>query len=144
MNKFKVGQRVKIKATEKEGKILEIDDVDIDENGSSYSCYNVFFPDGANHFFTVHDLEEFKPILKEKEREYLKNIIKPYKNDIGYITKEKLYKNKNSDIDYIRIHINTTSVLNDYDIKLPPFFSGDMYTNMHIFKKYKAYELDLL
>ena len=64
MNKFKVGQRVKIKATGKQGEILDIDqDDDINCYGSTNSNYYVSFKNNDSlyyYFFTVHDLEEVK------------------------------------------------------------------------------------
>lgn len=134
MNKFKVGQTVKIKVTGKEGKILEIDDVDIDKEGRSFSCYNVFFPDGANNFFTVHDLEEVKVILTAKEKEYLSNIIKPFRDKVEDIEKYSVCLG-------IPEEFIVISIKNSFSINLPYFKQNALYQNM---KPYKAYTLEEL
>ena len=41
MNKFKVGQRVKIIRTGKIGKIAELDNEDFDKEGRSNNCYGI-------------------------------------------------------------------------------------------------------
>lgn len=66
MNKFKEGQKIKIKATQNIGEILEIHDDDINNDGASCWSYYVEFVDNDStkrRFFTVHDLEEVKDIL---------------------------------------------------------------------------------
>lgn len=72
MNKFKIGQRVKIKATGNIGEILDIDeDADINCYGSTNSNYYVSFKNNDSlyyYFFTVHDLEEAKEILDAEEK----------------------------------------------------------------------------
>lgn len=133
MNKFKVGQKVKIKVTGKEGKILGIDDVDIDKDGRSFSCYNVFFPDGANNFFTVHDLEE-EVILTAKEKEYLSNIIKPFRSRVENIEKFDCCFNMESIAIYIKDFV---------PINLPDFKKNTMYQNMKLDKMYTLEELGL-
>ena len=61
MNKFKVGQRVKIKATGNIGKILEVNSADISPNGFSNQCY--YIKAGRYYFYyTVHDLEEVEEV----------------------------------------------------------------------------------
>ena len=135
MNKFKVGQTVKIKVTGKEGKILEIDDADIDKDGRSFSCYNVFFPDGANNFFTVHNLEEVKVILTAKEKEYLSNITKPFRGSVENI--EKCDSNiSHGEHIVIRIKNNTP-------IFLPDFKKNTLYQNMETYVDYTLEELGL-
>ena len=67
MNKFKVGQRVKIKATGNIGEILDVNSVDISPNGFSNQCY--YIKAGGYYFhYTVHDLEEVKDILDSGEK----------------------------------------------------------------------------
>lgn len=68
MNKFKVGQRVKIIRTGKIGKIAELDNEDFDTEGRSNCCYGVKYKGWRySYWFTVHDLEEVKDILTAKE-----------------------------------------------------------------------------
>ena len=88
MNKFKVGQKVKIIRTGKIGKIAEVDNEDFDEEGRSNNCYGVRYKGWRySYWFTVHDLEEVKDILTAKEKEYLSNIIKPFRNKVENIKK---------------------------------------------------------
>lgn len=140
MNKFKVGQRVKIKVTGKQGKILDIaGDVDIDSYGSSKINYYVSFENNGlfrRMFFTVHDLEEVKDILDKEEKEYLSNVIKPFKNKVESI--KKLEYEGNRQKEFIMI-----SIENDYPINLPNFKQNTMYKNMGINKEYTLEELGL-
>ena len=140
MNKFRVGQRVKIKATGKEGRILDIDeDVDIDHYGSTNLSYYVSFENNNSiieRFFTVHDLEEVKDILDKKEKEYLSNVIKPFKNKVANIEKSEY------NIDRLKEFI-TINIENDYEINLPNFKKNTMYKNMKINKQYTLEELGL-
>ena len=71
MNIFKVGQKVKIIRTGKEGKITIVGDNDFNKNGWTNRCYQVALEGGEVYWFTVHDLELIKEILDEKEKEYL-------------------------------------------------------------------------
>ena len=88
MNKFKVGQRVKIIRTGKIGEIAELDNEDFDTEGRSNNCYRVRYKGWRySYWFTVHDLEEVKDILTVKEKEYLSNIIKPFRDKVENIKK---------------------------------------------------------
>lgn len=69
-------------------------------------------------------------ILDDEEKEYLKAVIKPFKNKISYIKKES---SLNRNFEYIKF-----STENDYTI-LPKFKFGTMYKNM---KNNKAYTLE--
>lgn len=71
-------------------------------------------------------------ILDDKEKEYLKAVIKPFKKKISYIKKES---SLNRNFEYIKF-----SIENDYTI-LPKFKFGTMYKNM---KNNKAYTLEEL
>lgn len=140
MNKFKVGQTVKIKATGKQGKILDVDqDDDINCYGSTNSNYYVSFKNNDSlyfYFFTVHDLEEVKDILDSEEREYLSNIIKPFRDNVTDIEKFENYRDRQKE--YITIYIK-----NDFAINLPNFKKNTMYKNMEINKAYTLEELGL-
>ena len=143
MNKFKVGQRVKIKATGKQGKILDVDqDDDINCYGLTNLNYYVSFKNNDSlyyYFFTVHDLEEVKDILDLEEKEYLSNVIKPFKHKVKGIRKSEICDNKDNQIkEYIEIHIE-----NDYPINLPNFKKNTIYKNMEIDKAYTLEELGL-
>ena len=133
MNKFKLGQKVKIIRTGKVGKIIMIDNGDFHENGWSRSCYKVLIEGGDVYWFTVHDLELIKEILDEKEKEYLGNVIKPFRDRVTYIKKIR------KDIqEYISINIK-----NDLPITLPHFFEYTMYKGMNIGRAYTLSELGL-
>lgn len=140
MNKFKVGQRVKIKATGKQGEILDIDeDADINCYGSTNSNYYVSFKNNDSlyyYFFTVHDLEEVKEILDAEEKEYLGNVIKPFRDKVTKI--KKFENNRDRQKEYITIYIK-----NDYAITLPNFKKNTMYQNIELDKMYTLEELGL-
>ena len=133
MNKFKTGQKVKIIRTEKIGKITEIDNDDYSKCGWSNRCYEVSVKNGYEYWVTVHDIELIKEILDEKEKEYLNNIIKPFRNRVTYIEKRKW-----QDSEYIKIGIK-----NDVNIDLPNFEKGKMYQGMESDKNYTLSELGL-
>lgn len=137
MNKFKLGQRVKIIRTGKIGKIAELDNEDFDTEGRSNSCYGVRYKGWRySYWFTVHDLEEVKDILTAKEKEYLSNIIKPFRDKVTKI--EKFEDSRDRQKKYITIYIK-----DDFAINLPNFKKNTMYKNMEINKVYTLEELGL-
>lgn len=147
MNKFKVGQRVKIKATGKQGKILDVDqDDDINCYGSTNLNYYVSFKnnDSLYHcFFTVHDLEEVKDILNKKEKRYLSNVIKPFKSSVTSIAK-RYVNHCGSKGQYIEIKVKNIRYTFAKDLfYLPEFKQNTMYKNMEINKEYTLEELGL-
>ena len=133
MNKFKTGQKVKIIRTGKEGEIIFVDNSedDFSEYGWTNHCYKVALKNEDYYWFTVHDLELIKEILDEKEKEYLNNVIKPFKNKVIFIQKDSSRFG-----DFIKIGIK-----NDIDINLPFFEKGKMYKGMELDKKYTLTEL---
>lgn len=74
-------------------------------------------------------------ILDNKEKEYLKNIIKPFKNRVQRIVK---YKRIMKDKEYIEIVTNE-----DYPVMLPDFDLNVMYKGMEKNKGYTLEELGL-
>lgn len=74
-----------------------------------------------------------KEILDEEEREYLTNVIKPFKNRVKCISKENTY---------IRNYYILIDLDND-DIALPIFSNKTMYKGMEEEKKYTLEELGL-
>lgn len=138
MNKFKVGQRVKIKATGNVGEILDIDeDADINCYGSTNKNYYVSFKNNDSlyyYFFTVHDLEEVKDILDKEEKEYLSNIIKPFRDKVENIKKYDCA---------IGIENIVILIKNSIPIYLPNFEKDTMYRNMELYKNYTLEELGL-
>lgn len=147
MNKFKVGQRVKIKATGKQGKILDVDqDDDINCYGSTNLNYYVSFKNNNSlyyYFFTVHDLEEVKDILDKEEKEYLSNIIKPFRDRVNLIRKSD--SKLADDIYYKVIEISIKSLIPywENEVIVLPVFKSNLYSDMEIGKEYTLEELGL-
>ena len=89
-----------------------------------------------------------KPILDDVEKEYLGNIIKPFRNRILYIAKSetvKTYDNPNPKI-YECIYImykDSTKKRNPYYMGFPCFEKGTMYKGMELDKEYTLEELGL-
>lgn len=77
-------------------------------------------------------------ILDEKEKEYLSNVIKPFRNRIKYISVDK-YGNDCM----IKIALNHYTKTYDDTILLPDFEKGSMYKRMEIGKEYTLKELGL-
>lgn len=72
-----------------------------------------------------------KPILTDKEKEYLGAVIKPFRKRIEFIAKYELKEEK----EYIDISL-------DYDmIDLPIFKKGTMYKGMEVGKRYTLEDL---
>lgn len=71
-------------------------------------------------------------ILDKKEKEYLENVLRPFKDRVVYILKRN-----ETDGERIKIHL-------DYDyFSLPYFEKGTMYKGMKLDKQYKLKELEL-
>lgn len=80
-----------------------------------------------------------KPILDDIEKEYLSNIIKPFRNRVFYIRKYYF-----SSDEFIEICVNYYQGNDDYlSFELPLFKKGTMYTGMQIGKRYTVEELGL-
>ena len=82
-----------------------------------------------------------KQILNEKEKEYLSNVIKPFRNRVMYVIKRK-----NSNSEYIAIHLEHytgKSCRTDVAIVLPEFEKETMYNGMDPDQEYTLDELDL-
>lgn len=84
--------------------------------------------------FIAKIVKEKKEILDKVEKEYLSDVIKPFKKRIKFIRLEKCFTEK------VYVHIR----LNNYGfISFPMFERGTMYKNMEIGKKYTLKELGL-
>lgn len=78
-----------------------------------------------------------KPVLDEKEREYLSHIIKPFRKNVLYIS--KIEKGYEADTCFIAIELNGCERIN-----LPYFnIKSGMYAGMQPFVKYSLEELGL-
>ena len=86
-------------------------------------------------FFNSHYTEIFlsKPILDEKEREYLSAVIRPWRNRVTSITKVRVY----SKGFFLVIR------LEDSDSSWLPYFKGGMYEGMETNREYTLKELNL-
>ena len=78
--------------------------------------------------------ESPKPTLDQKEKEYLEAVIRPFKNRVCKISKEKL----NCGIFFIKI-----SVDEEWDIDLPTHRTDTEYKGMKLNKEYTLDELGL-
>ena len=83
------------------------------------------------------DYEEIKSVLNEKEKEYLKAVIKPFRDRVESI--EKLATSDN-DYEYLEIWLQ-----NDVDDNMlfPLFLRGTMYKGMKQNREYTLEELEL-
>lgn len=92
----------------------------------------------------MKEINEYnEPILTDSERDYLKAVIKPFKDRVNFIVKlcGSIRDNK---IEYLMIYID--SLLNYVDtevISFPYFIKGSKYVNMEEDKKYTLKELGL-
>ena len=80
-----------------------------------------------------------KPALNDDEKEYLGNVIKPFRNRVIYITKNECTLGEYLEI-YLRHYDDGCS---SYSIVLPYFKKGTMYNGMELYKEYTLYELGL-
>ena len=76
--------------------------------------------------------EIVKPILDEKEKEYLSAVVKPFRDEVKHIS-----KNRYDGEEWIQIRTKSGLAL------LPPFKEGLMYNSMEAGKEYSVKELDI-
>ena len=80
-----------------------------------------------------------EPVLNDAEKEYLSNVIKPFKNRVIYITKSVYILGE-----YLEINLrHYNDGCSGYSIVLPYFKKGTMYKGMELDKEYTLYELGL-
>lgn len=82
-----------------------------------------------------------EPILTKEEKEYLSNVIKPFKNRVAYIIKYTNLCALNEE--YIQICVKSYDTEMDEDINLPIFVKGSMYKNMKKVHRYSLKEIGL-
>lgn len=87
----------------------------------------------------MKEIEEYnEPILTDSERDYLKAVIKPFKDRVNYIMKVE------NDAEYLMIGVNSiTDYLDIETISLPYFTKGSKYVNMEWDRRYTLKELGL-
>lgn len=92
--------------------------------------------------YTSNSWEIYKEkILTDEEKEYISNVIKPFKNRVCYIIKYTNLCALNEE--YIQICVKSYNNELDEDINLPIFVEGSMYKNMKKVHRYSLKELDL-
>lgn len=82
-----------------------------------------------------------KSILNKSEKEYLNQVIKPFKNKVLYIVKDRLLLNSSKNV-FIQICVKSYISMHEY-ISLPTFISDTMYKNMELGYQYSLKELGL-
>ena len=96
--------------------------------------------------YTSNSWEIYKEkILTDEEKEYLNNVIKPFKNKVISIVKKKSRLLSNKSLSFIQINIkcfNDVSIWYE-TISLPTFVKGSMYKNMKADYEYTVEDLDL-
>ena len=85
-----------------------------------------------------------KPILNEKEKDYLSAVIKPFKDKVRAIVKynDVDYDNYSFIVIIVKQSIEGDDITNE-GISLPVFKKGTMYNGMEIYKDYTLEELGL-
>lgn len=103
--------------------------------------------DSQRYFKTVKDFVDFLslPVEEEKldnvEKRYIKDFIRPFRDDITYIKKIPIYTYTQRE----QIQIGYKYVYNDSvaTISLPPFLKNSMYKGMKLNKEYTLEELGI-
>ena len=75
------------------------------------------------------------PVLDVVEKRYLKNVIRPFKDQCRYVKK---YETAGTDYEWIYINLSSNG-----SIALPGFSKGTMYKNMELEKRYTLEELGI-
>ena len=125
---------------EEEFKLDDSDDYKYKITKDGMFMYSGFASDwfSANHILLgvlIGKYEIKKPILDEAERRYLKNVIRPFKDKVSYICKNKTVISKK---EWIRVIFKA-----DLNIDFPSFEEGTMYKGMEINKEYSLEDLGL-
>lgn len=79
------------------------------------------------------ELLEKETVLDDVEKRYLKNVIRPFKDQCRYVKK---YETAGTDYEWIYINLSSNG-----SIALPGFSKGTMYKNMELEKRYTLEEL---
>ena len=115
---------------------------DLKNTGGAGKCLDIIKVERPTEYETVFETvferveEEKKEILDRIEKNYLTNVIKPFKENVKYIVKADCYKSKS----YESIEI----CLENNDCMLfPDFEKGTMYKGMELRKRYTLEELGI-
>lgn len=99
--------------------------------------------DSFSDKFLNQEVEIELDILTDKEKQYLRNVIKPFRNSVKNISKQKIY----SKYEYISICFSVPLDISYYCstnyIYLPFFIKGTIYKNMEVGREYTLKELEL-
>ena len=149
--KFEIGDLVKLRDDLEDRKKYGPEYYVKNMNFKEFELIKDIFDDGEiaainNYYYTKEMIAEVKrptkyttiykrkePILDDKEKEYLSNVIRPFRDKIEYIIKYETCKGE-----YICIRLK-----NDEPILLPDFKENTMYKNMKVDKEYTLEELGL-
>lgn len=120
----------------------KVNEISRTENGTNYTIY--YGDKGVDDVFRLETIYERKEeILDDKEKEYLRGVIKPFRNRIIDITKYTIGK-QNSDEIALYIAIRYIESCNKCGVMpLPSFKNYSMYKNMITGKNYTLEELGL-
>ena len=81
-----------------------------------------------------------KPILDEKEKEYLSNVIKPFRDKVISIAN---YYEESIDNNFIEIEVKQNYCNENQYVSLPYFKKGTMYKGMKVGREYTLDQLGL-
>lgn len=85
-----------------------------------------------------------KPILDETEKEYLSNVIKPFRNQVKYIEKNLGTDQYDNQYEFIRFYLISVKVNSSDEILDFPYYKADtMYKGMELDKRYSLKDLGL-
>ncbi len=132
----------------------------INQNCANRSCKKCIFRYvncmGTNSWFNYKDMFSDKflnqeieiekiDILDEVEKQYLRNVIKPFRNRVVSINKRIVnFENiENKIFHYIRIKIKSKTIIFDNEYINFPYFNNEMYKGMEDKKEYTLEELEL-
>ena len=127
--KFKIGEKVIYK-----NKVYYVIRIIIDQRTICYQIDNNRCLDWEGYInIPEHELKKYEAILDNTEKRYLENVIRPFKDDVIFITKESDYSDA-----YIKIDLKDENFAS-----LPSFKKDTMYKGMKRDKKYTLKELGL-
>lgn len=113
-----------------------------DVNRIDWTCHKDLYSDK----FLDQEIEiEVPDILDEKEKEYLSNVIKPFRNRVINIKKcvIEFGAKKDETFYYIQIRMKSRAKILCIEFINLPCFNNEMYKGMGIGKNYTLEELDL-
>lgn len=105
-------------------------------NENIWGCTNyeaTILMDILNGRYTV--TKKPKPILDEVEKEYLSNVIKPFRDKVSHICKRE---SANTGMEWLQVGIKA-----DVNLDFPNFEKGTMYKGMELGKEYSLEDLGL-